>query len=241
MRQVLTARYSSMQLITTVISSSTVNSELYSTFQCGSLITTPTWYIDGTKTVSTSGEFTGLASGMWVEWEKRDLSLFTPASAPILGYIHDDVNQTATAVPTQSVRRKGNTASNGLSVAAKAGIGVSVSCFILMLLGVALLWMRRHHQRARNDRSETRGNPTAELDPSDAFFEASGFSKRCEADSSFTSYAEKRSEREPVELDGNWHGHEVADTSGRSEKESASRSSSIVATPERFFRPSGWF
>ena len=230
-----------MELITTVISSSTVASHLYSTFQCGQLITTPTWYIDGTKTISTSGQFTGLASGLWVEWEKRDLYLFNPASAPILGYAHFEGNHTSTSSTSVAHPSSGraNGTSSGLSVAAKAGIGVAVGVVFLMLLGISLLWIRRLHQRRQSRKMESKEEAPKELDPSGTFVEAPNLSKRYEADGSFT-YAEKRIEDEVVELDGNWCGHEVADTSGRSEKESASRSSSIVPTPAQFFRPSSW-
>lgn len=85
-----------------------------------------------------------------------------------------------------------------------------------------------------------REKPPAELGPSGTFVEASGVSKWVEADSPI-SYAEKRIENEAVEMEGNWHGHEVADTSGSSEKVPVSRSSSIVATPAHFLRPSNWF
>jgi hypothetical protein len=83
------------------------------------------------------------------------------------------------------------------------------------------------------------GEPAAELDPKADIMEAPGFAKRHEADGSVV-YAEKRVEPEAVELDGNWHGHEVEDTGGKFEKDLPSRSSSIVATPAHFLRPSNW-
>ena len=83
------------------------------------------------------------------------------------------------------------------------------------------------------------GEPRAELDPKAETLEAPDYAKRYEADGSFM-YAEKRVELEPVELDGHWHGYEVEDTGRKSENDCPSRSSSIVATPARFFRPSTW-
>lgn len=234
---------SSMELITTTDTASTATDSRgpETTFQCGQIISTPTWYINGSRTISTSGGyFTGLASGLWVEWEKRDLSLFTPASAPILGYEHMAGTTTSTRTHSATSSSTGGSSNNAkLSVGAKAGIGVSVGIAFLFLLGCALWYMRRLHHRMQMPSNELPGEPKAELDPKAGIVEAPGFNKRHEAAGSIT-YAEKRVELEPAELDGGWHGHEVEDTGGKGEKNSPSRSSSIVATPAQFFRPNSW-
>lgn len=240
--RVLTCFRSSMELITALeTSSSTDVLSQNQPFQCGEIISTPTWYINGSQTISTSGGyFTGLASGLYAEWKKSDLSLFTPASAPILGYEHLGGTTTSTRSHSATSLPNGGSQNNsGLSTGAKAGIGVSVGIVFLVLLGVALWYMRRLHQGRQGLLVEMPGEPRAELDPKAETAEAPDYVHRYEADDS-VMYAEKRIELEPVELDGNWHGCEMEDTGRKAEKDPPSRSSSIVATPARFLRPDNW-
>jgi hypothetical protein len=231
-----------MEMITSTTSASTTNIlSQPSPYKCAQLISTPTWYINGSQTVSTSGYFTGFASGLWAEWEKKDLSLFTPASAPILGFEHlggTSTSRSSQSATSSSSGRSGSS-SSGLSVGAKAGIGVGVGIFVLLLLGAALWWMRRYHQRNQTSSDEPTEKQRAELDPRRDILEAPDYAKRHEAADSNT-YAEKRVQHDVAELDGNWHGHECADTSEKPEKDSVSRSSSIAPTPARFFRPKDW-
>ena len=174
-----------------------------------------------------------------MEWEKRDLSLFKPASAPILGLEHFAGTTTSPATRTATnSSNEGSSGKPGLSTGAKAGIGVSAGIVFLFLLGVALWYTRRLHQRKQRPSDVAVGKPRAELDPKADIMEAPDLAKRHEAAGSIIY--EKRVEPEAVELDGHWHGHEVEDTSGKSEKDSPSRSSSIVATPAHFLRPNNW-
>ena len=230
-----------MEMITSTTSASTTNVlDQPSPYKCAQLISTPTWYINGSHTVSTSGYFTGFASGLWAEWEKKDLSLFTPASAPILGFERLGGTSTSGSSQTATISsQKSGSSRSSLSVGAKAGIGAGVAIFVLLLLGAALLWMRRYHHRNQTSSDELTEKSRAELDPRADVSEAPDYAKRHEAVGSNT-YAEKRSQHDVAELDGNWHGHECADTSERPEKESVSRSSSIAPTPARFFRPKDW-
>lgn len=99
--------------------------------------------------------------------------------------------------------------------------------------------MRRLHQQKQRRSTELPGKPRVELDPQAEIMEAPIYAKRHEADGSVT-YAEKQVEPEAAELDGNWCGYEVEDTGAKRKKDLPSRSSSIVATPAHFLRPSNW-
>ena len=232
---------------TTVTASTSLGT--YTTFQCEEVITTPTWYINGSRTLSTSGVFTGLASGLWAEWEAKDLSLFTPISAPVLGYAHlageRGTHSTKSSTSSAGSVTMSPKASSGLSDGAKAGIGAGVGVLLLCLLGVAMWWVRRYMYRRRQDLPrKVSPNRLAELDRAAERLEAPGFDDIKEIDTIGQRYEaagpdlkfEKNSNHEPVELEGGWHGHEVADNDGDCKDEKRlSRSSSILETPAHLF------
>ena len=222
------------------------------TFRCAEVITTATYYMNASQTVSTSGIFTGLASGMWAEWQVRDLSLFTPASAPVLGYANLEVsgnttepsNAKSTSRATSS-QRLSHAPPQSLSAGAKGAVGASVGVALVCLVGAAMWWVRKKVvRRKQTSGDEINEKSCHELDPNADILEAPEYCKPPEADSR-PKYGgsdqpviglEKDGLNEPVELDGDWHGHEIADTSEPSDKDDARqfRSSSIVETPVQF-------
>lgn len=109
-------------------------------------------------------------------------------------------------------------------------------------------WVRRKVTRRRQTSGDEIWEKSChELDPDADVKEAPGSSVPTEVDSrvkrielaSPTIHLEKDGMNLPVELDGEWHGHEVADTSEQDEKDGGERlrSSSIVETPTHFLAP----
>ena len=207
--------------------------------------------MNASRTVSTSGMFTGLASGLWAEWESKDLSLFSPASAPILGYMDlrgGDKGQSRRTSSSRSPAKSTSTPqSSDLAPSVKGGIGASAGVGLLCILGV-ILWLvrRKYIQRSRNEDDETAGRVIPELDPNVIIVEAPQKACLKEIDSGVQRFEvpdnafpyEKYGDYTPTELEGEWHGHEVDDTSPSSKDDKrTSRSSSIMETPAHFF----WF
>lgn len=79
-------------------------------------------------------------SPLTVVWVSDDLSLFHPASAPILKSPASNAAKTTSAAPSQ------NTPS-GLSTGAEAGIGVGVAIAVLLAVSVLVIWMLRLRKR----------------------------------------------------------------------------------------------
>ena len=238
-----------MALVTYTTVTASTSLGTYTTFRCQEVITTPTYYMNGSRTVSTSGAFTGLASGMWVEWEAKDLSLFTPLSAPILGYTHlfgdTPAHSSSSGTSETSSVTTSSSGSPSLSVSSKAGIGAGVGVALLCLLGVAMWWVRQKFvQRRQSPDSEVAQERFAELGRGVERQEAPGFNDIKEIDTIGQRYEaagsafkfEKDGKHEPVELEGGWHGHEAADNTDYSKDEKRlSRSSSILETPAHLF------
>ncbi|KAK5758574.1 hypothetical protein LTS12_011273 [Elasticomyces elasticus] len=148
-------------------------------------------------------QFTAFAPTILVAWASRDLASFTPASAPLLQIII-----------TTSTRVAGSD-TTGLTVGAKAGIGIGAALGLIacVALGVWLLTRRRRSRAAAqsaskddsNDKAELPGQsaekkqPVAtELGPNGEIFETSGYGLPAELEP-HTRY----------ELEGDFHGYEA--------------------------------
>ena len=103
----------------------------------------------------TSAQFDGTLPNVQVVWEADDLSLFTPASAPLLTpstlTVSQITKQTGGASPGRSgpSPAESQNEKGGLSTGAQAGIGVGVALAALILLACLILLVLR---RRRNNR-----------------------------------------------------------------------------------------
>jgi hypothetical protein len=91
-----------------------------------------------------------------VTWEASDLSRFTPASAPLLaapvktGQSADIGQPTSSAQVSSAGGTSGGTSrrTNGLiSTGVRAGIGVGIGLFVLIVAGIASLFLRRRRRK----------------------------------------------------------------------------------------------
>jgi hypothetical protein len=180
------------------------------------------------KTVDLSSTFVGYQWPLSVEWASSDLSMFTPASAPLLAATQSsgilDLGSMApvgTETPSQS---SAVDHSSSLSTGAKAGIGVSVAVAGAMIIGALVLWFFRrrvmrkrvHNPAANNAHPYVDGK--VELPHDEAEIRGPGIPvelgamnqspKEMDGETKANDLSAK-TQMSPVELEGNWYGHEA--------------------------------
>ncbi|KAK4580252.1 hypothetical protein LTR86_000455 [Recurvomyces mirabilis] len=189
--------------------------------------------IVASNTTTTMTEpFTAYAPAIAVAWASSDLTLFSPASLPLLttasltseatsaAATSSDISAgsviaSSTATTATGASQTSTTPGPGLSVGAKAGIGVGATVGGLLCLAVAawfLLWRRRSFS--------TKGLPEAE---GKAELPGDGIEKKAlhisELGPNGEIYESAAKERPPemgdnvrYELEADWHGHEAPTT-----------------------------
>lgn len=110
-----------------------------------------------------------------MHWQSEDLSLFTPASAPVLptakvqsyessiaahsrskgGSTTPVSTKTSNSAQTSNPKSKpAPSIDNGLSTGAKAGIGVGVAAAVLILIAIGFILLRRRKKSTKSEPSE---------------------------------------------------------------------------------------
>ncbi|KAI1868231.1 hypothetical protein JX265_007054 [Neoarthrinium moseri] len=127
---------------------------------------------------------TAFANPISVAWQQSDLSLFSPASAPILALrsqgitfppdsttTSSSLSATGTTSVTSSSPSSTDTAApipssgSGISTASAAGIGVGATVGVFAIVGV-IWWFRRHYRIAkRSDHSDQQQSQSTSLEP----------------------------------------------------------------------------
>jgi hypothetical protein len=208
------------------------------TYQFCSSLASNTGLIGFVNNISTtftpSYSFVALQYPISVEWAASDLSLFTPASAPVLTTdVSSTISKFTGTLPTTGGRKAGPTSTathtatdSGLSTGAEAGIAVGAVVAVVTVLAGVIFWMirRRRGSKRRILDSDDKSNafpyvdnkielPTEE--PRRAKHEQSpvelnAMSSPQELEVGEGAVKKVNSEQSPVELDSNWNGHDRA-------------------------------
>jgi hypothetical protein len=175
---------------------------------CGTIVTTDTSVVIGSTTKITHG-FVAMESMILVAWNSSDLSMFTPASAPLLEAI-DRTTAAAKLITTTHSGNKSTSSSTTPRLAAETkgliAVGTVGGVLFFIMLGFLLAGARRHHI-ARKRASVTATTVDREIVPGKA--ESDG-SVIFEADDEASKPAEADPSNMRVELEGEWHGYEAA-------------------------------
>ena len=194
---------------------------------CQTVFSTPTVVaLNDYTNVSMSTPFTALDWPIVVAWETSDLSSFMPQSAPLRRTTYQRFlttipgassmsaarqqpmspsRSTAPVTPGSSSRSYGQ--SSQMSTGAKAGIAIGASLVLLVLVAIpVMLIMRRRRIGPKHPSSTNSGASTdsssntgkAEME-SCHVCEVNGIPRPAEADDKHAR----------VEMDSNWHGHEI--------------------------------
>jgi hypothetical protein len=190
--------------------------------------------VDGssTTTITPSISFVAYQWPLSVEWASSDLSLFTPASAPVIASDATSTiaSGTDTAI-TSGARQSGQipaattrsaTSDTGLSTGATAGIAVgAVVAVIAVLAGILFWWFKRRRSSQLIPNESDKGGqpfyvdqkvelPTEEPRRQDVArpIELDAMNVH-ELDVPERTKSKHNSNKEPVELDGDWHDNET--------------------------------
>jgi len=185
---------------------------------CQGLITDATAIVESNRTTRLTGSFTAIARLVLVAWEDRDLSSFSPLSAPLFqaaASTTPPASNTTDTSPTNgptagSVAIDLPADSGGMGLGVKIGVGVGVGCGVLLLCtltGIIAIYRRRLRRLRETastklpatDSSASGGDAKAELGGDSHVVEIGGRDLLAEADGNDTRH----------ELEGGWHGYEA--------------------------------
>jgi hypothetical protein len=203
----------------------------------------PVIYYKGSRLGTTSiNDFTFFAE-QWplsIEWASSDLSLLTPASAPLLGLttatgvvsLASDAALGSAAGAGSAGSRSSSSHANGapvtddgLSTGAKAGIGVGAGVAVVALIAALVFWIfKRRSTRKRIPEEAPKAEYSdfggkAELssegaavrrpEPSVELAAINTSPQEIDAQSNQIKRGFRKKKQSPVELEGNWYGHEA--------------------------------
>lgn len=114
--------------------------------ECRTLITTPTYaVVSGSRTISITDSFTGIATPLNVVWGPDDLISFTPRSAPSIAIASMFGGQSVASSTELS-----NSTSSRLSGGVKAGISVgTIAGSFALIGGIGLVWIRYRRRKQK--------------------------------------------------------------------------------------------
>jgi LPXTG-motif cell wall-anchored protein len=122
----------------------------------------------------TTGFFVAVLPQIDVQWASSDLSLFTPASAPVLPAASISKFEALTTsaatstlqsgTQTSSPTSKASAGSNGLSTGAEAGIGVGIAIAVLLLISGIIYFVFRRRRRNKNAALQRAGSTEPYVD-----------------------------------------------------------------------------
>ncbi|KAK9792852.1 hypothetical protein AB5N19_00124 [Seiridium cardinale] len=206
-------------------------------WSCYQVLTTSVSDLSFSNTLETTlPGTTAFANPISVAWQESDLTIFSPASAPLLALksqgITFPVQSTTGSVasttsisssditPSPSATESANTTAstnNGLTTAAAVGIGVGATVGLFAFAGL-IWWFRRHFRIAKRNQKDHSAHSEPSYDPSKDAMHGLGLNQYhnhhvtnqdlAEAPDTGMPYeADDRNTR--AELYGNWQGHEA--------------------------------